>query len=274
MFHYTIRALWRPDYGGPLMILITKSTLVADQLAAAHRPTGPLRLPIMLILTAITLVSIYLMAQGQHAAAALGFLCVIVAALALRLHDVGQSGPVDALAAGLAGEQAVTATLRALDDRYVLVNGLRFTQPQGELDHLLLGPHGLLGLETKAHDGHVVCLAGHWRRWAITPDGRVHDLRIGNPAAQLRRTLGLLERLLNRWGVTTAPSGAIVFTHPQVELELSDPPCPALRLDHLLTFVASLPQNAMSAEQVLDLADRVRAFEPPDTALERPPTMP
>jgi hypothetical protein len=247
------------------MIVITKSTVVADRVRALRTPRW-WRPPILIALSAVALGSIVLMARGQHGAAALGFLCVVMAALALRLHDVAAHPSLDSAYVGIAGERAVTAALAGLDDRYVLVNGLLFSHPRGELDHLLVGPHGLLGIETKAHGGHVACLGGHWRRWIARDDGRLQDLPIGNPSAQLARTLRLLAGLLSSWGVYCPAQGAIVFTHPAVDLEVQDAPFPVLRLDGLLAHVASLPDTVLGPQEVHTMAERLRAYDPPAAA--------
>ncbi len=241
------------------MIVISKSTVVADQILAAGRARRWFP-ALVIVLTVITVASIVLMAKGHHAASAAGFLCVVLVALGTRLYDAGVQTSVDHLHVGLAGERAVAAVLAHLDHRYVLVNGLQFTQPRGELDHLLLGPHGLLGIETKAHRGHIACLAGHWRRWTIHEDGRMEDLPIGNPSAQLQRTLRLLGGLLSSWGVSCPVTGVIVFTHPEVELELQDLATPVVRLDELLHHISVLPTNILTSDEVTALAERLSAY--------------
>lgn len=244
------------------MIVITKSCHLEERLAAAREPHW-LRLPVLVALSLMALAAIILMATGRHGAAALGFFCVALLAMALRIHDVGTRPDQDHLSVGLAGERAVTMVLRPLDDRYVLINGLRLTQPAAELDHVLLGPHGLLAIETKAYGGHIACLDGHWRRWVARPDGRVDDLRIGNPSAQLARALRLVHGLVASWDTSCPAQGAIVFTHPEVEIEQRDAPFPVLRLEDVLTFVRKLPGSALSPAQVAQLAARFRDYDAP-----------
>jgi hypothetical protein len=69
-----------------------------------------------------------------------------------------------AAAAGVQGEQSTEADLAgALGDEWVLLRGYR--NRRGEIDHLLLGPAGLVAIEVKNRNG-VVSVTGD--RWLIT----------------------------------------------------------------------------------------------------------
>ena len=60
--------------------------------------------------------------------------------------------------AGIEGEQLVASGLgRVLDDEWTLIRGYR--NRRGEIDHLLLGPRGLIAIEGKHRNALVHCAA-------------------------------------------------------------------------------------------------------------------
>jgi hypothetical protein len=75
------------------------------------------------------------------------------------------------LVAGIEGEQLVAAGLGSvLDDDWTLIRGYR--NRGGEIDHLLLGPRGLIAIEGKHRNATVHCTGDHWRY--IKFGGRSH----------------------------------------------------------------------------------------------------
>jgi hypothetical protein len=66
------------------------------------------------------------------------------------------------LAAGVKGEQSVADALgRSLNDDWVILRGYR--NRHGEIDHVLLGPDGLVAIEVKYVNGTVHCDGERWR---------------------------------------------------------------------------------------------------------------
>jgi hypothetical protein len=65
------------------------------------------------------------------------------------------------LMAGIEGEQLVARGLgRVLNDEWTLIRGYR--NRRGEIDHLLLGPRGLIAIEGKHRNALVHCAGDHW----------------------------------------------------------------------------------------------------------------
>src|ERR1051326_7570745 len=101
------------------------------------------------------------------------------------------------LMAGAEGERLVAAGLgRALDDHWALIRGYR--NRRGEIDHLLLGPRGLLAIEGKHRAAPVHCAGAHWwytksaacgngvdRGELADRRGRSPSQRVNEPASQL-----------------------------------------------------------------------------------------
>ncbi len=111
------------------------------------------------------------------------------------------------LTAGIRGEQSVTDALgRTLNDDWVLFRG--YHNPRGEIDHVLLGPRGLVAIEVKNISGVVSCDGDRW--WADKYDNygnrkeRLDLLDKGrrprSPSMQLNEPADLLEDFLQSRG--------------------------------------------------------------------------
>lgn len=151
------------------------------------------------------------------------------------------SGREEALAAGAQGELATAAALAgALGNDWVLLRGYR--NRRGEIDHLLLGPGGLLAIEVKNRNGVITCAGDQW--WItrydkygnpvsapeiLTEQGdRSPSEQLNQPADELARFLAsrdhpvAIERIVwfphrrARAGTCTSPTVRIVFSADQV----------------------------------------------------------
>ncbi|HET9897581.1 MAG TPA: nuclease-related domain-containing protein [Streptosporangiaceae bacterium] len=107
------------------------------------------------------------------------------------------------LMAGIKGEQSVADALgRSLNDDWVLFRG--YHNPRGEIDHVLLGPRGLVAIEVKNISGVVSCDGDRWwvdkydrfgnrkEREDLLDRGR----RPRSPSMQLNEPADLLEDFL------------------------------------------------------------------------------
>src|SRR5882724_11171062 len=65
---------------------------------------------------------------------------------------------------GRLGERIVTDALRRLPDDYCLVNDVVLRRARGNIDHILIGPCGVVAIETKRLAGHIRCDGDTW--WA------------------------------------------------------------------------------------------------------------
>ncbi|MCS7282720.1 MAG: DUF4231 domain-containing protein [Anaerolineae bacterium] len=123
--------------------------------------------------------------------------------------------------------RAVREALKGLDDRYILFQHV-LPSP-----HVLLGPDGLTVLVVRSIPGEVRYENGRWR-WKH----RLKFLRalagqegIGAPEAEvayeLQRTSKYLEKILP--GASIPIRGVVLFTHPNVQLDVEGAPVPVLR---------------------------------------------
>lgn len=136
--------------------------------------------------------------------------------------------PVDerlegSLAAGIEGEQRVEDQLAAaLNDDWTLYRGYR--NGRGEIDHLLLGPHGLAAIEVKNQKLTVSCDGDAWsyKKFSnanyLMRSGPLVDNRGRSPSQQLNQSVAALEAFLESRGCSFSFWRVVLFTHPHVQL--------------------------------------------------------
>jgi hypothetical protein len=130
------------------------------------------------------------------------------------------------LAAGITGERIVAAELgAALGDEWVLLHGYR--NHRGEIDHVLLGPRGMITIEVKHHNATVDIDGDKWwsrkyDRWGnLHEQGWIADRRGRSPSVQLNEPTAELEKFVRRRSQGHQPvrvRRVVILTHPRSAL--------------------------------------------------------
>lgn len=129
------------------------------------------------------------------------------------------------LAAGVRGEQFVADELgRELGDDWVLLRG--YQNRRGEIDHLLLGPRGLVAIEVKNINGTVHCDGDDWRVDKYDNYGNlVEQYTIGDqsdrkrsPSVQLNEPADELEQFLRSRGEDVGVLRVVLLVHSKAEV--------------------------------------------------------
>ncbi len=107
---------------------------------------------------------------------------------------------------------------RLLNDEWTLISGYR--NPKGEIDHILVGPHGVCTMEIKFLNGVVHFDGDDWWRDKYDRYGNrvetnvpIVDRRGRSPSRQLNDAASLLEKFLNKRGSRSRVSRAVILTH-------------------------------------------------------------
>ena len=145
-------------------------------------------------------------------------------------------------------DQALSRALRGFDDRYYLYH---YTLPA---DHVLLAPYGLFVIKAKGLEGRIRCLKDRWRR----DFSLLRLLRgfgpepLGNPTKETRREMERLsEYIAERLpGEEVEVKGIIVFTHPQVQLEMEGATLPTLPLRGLKSHLRKAARGEEMPEEI------------------------
>ena len=161
------------------------------------------------------------------------------------------------------GDQLVTNLLRDLNDDFFLVEnvtpGLKNRRGQ-----VLIGPCGILVIETRRTTGRVLCYSERWyvNGWRRRGFGR-----------RVRRAAFAIDRNLRRWCPEDASSfrrveALVVFTHPRCRLNVYRPRTLATRYSELLQMIWALERrNNLSPELACRLAETL-ARGPAEVAAE------
>jgi Nuclease-related domain len=129
------------------------------------------------------------------------------------------------LAAGVEGEQFVADELgRALGDDWALFRG--YKNSRGEVDHLLLGPKGLVAIEVKNINGTVHCEGDSWRVDKYDQYGNlVEQYSLGDrgarhrsPSVQLNEPVDALEEFLRSRGQDVGVLRVVLLAHPRSKI--------------------------------------------------------
>jgi hypothetical protein len=160
------------------------------------------------------------------------------------------------LEAGIEGERSAVAEFgRALDAQWTLLRGYR--NRGGEIDHLLLGPGGLVAIEGKHRNATVHCDRDQW--WFTKYDrygnpvgqGELTDRRGRSPSEQLNQPADILEDFLRSRGHPVAIRRVVLFTHPRSRLGNCTNPTV-----HITTSAGQVIKLINTAPEAIDATER------------------
>jgi len=165
------------------------------------------------------------------------------------------------LAAGLAGEQQVAREFGlVLGDDWVLVRG--YCNKRGEIDHLLLGPPGLIAIESKHLNATVYCDGDDWRfekfdrSGNLVERGSLSDRGGRSPSVQLNEPADLLEEFLSSRAGKVTMLRVVLLTHANSRRGKCRKPTV-----HIATSAALLADQLNAMPPVLNASQRARLEE-------------
>jgi hypothetical protein len=141
---------------------------------------------------------------------------------------------------GRLGERLVVDLLRGLPDDYWLVNDVTLGLARGSIDHVLIGPCGVVVLETNRVAGNIRCRDDEW---SINGDRLTNvSRRVNSGACAVRYFLAARHPELVFTALRWVES-VIVFTHPLSRLEANQGQTIVVRYSHLFQAVLELAQK-------------------------------
>lgn len=141
---------------------------------------------------------------------------------------------------GRLGERLVTDRLRSLSDAYWLINDVMLPRGRGNVDHVLIGPCGVVVIETKRLAGRIRCNGDDWsvngrRRGSISR-------QVNSGASTIRYHLAARHPDLISTALRWVES-IVVFTHPTCRLEVNRARAAVVRYSELLQVVLELAKK-------------------------------
>jgi hypothetical protein len=164
---------------------------------------------------------------------------------------------------GFSGEALVAQKLeRELSNHFYLINDITLHQGQGtiQIDHVVIGPPGVIAIETKNITGNYYPdPEGGLRYPAHTIDGiPVRNYKrtvIPNPQEQSRSQAQALAAFFDKKSIRTRIYNLVVLTHPRCRFNgksRSDAP-PVLYLKDLCNYICSLKPRVLDDMQIREI---------------------
>jgi Nuclease-related domain len=184
-------------------------------------------------------------AGGLVASVAAGLAVNPYVALLTGLAAGSMAGPalgrLRRVRAGRLRETSVTAQLKELSDEYYLVSGVAIPGHRGNVDHVLIGPCGIMVIEARRWAGRIRVLRDRWSVRGFPRANVTRQLTEDAMAVKdfLVRAHPELAGSLLRWVDT-----AVVMTHPLCRLEIDRPWHPVVRYSELRALVEAKPRRA------------------------------
>ncbi len=153
------------------------------------------------------LIAVALFAWRPALHSTLGYILLLssfpIASLAVRVLASGTSW-----ARGSNGESQVLTALRNLPDNYTAVSNWKLPDTKnGDVDLLILGPHGVLVIEVKNFGAQYECDNDVWVN--IKPNG--YRVRIKSPSLQIKRNTKAVKSHLRQFGWSGPVQGVLVM---------------------------------------------------------------
>ena len=172
---------------------------------------------------------------------------------------------------GRRGERMVNDLLGGLSDDYWLVNDVTLGLAHGNIDHVLIGPCGVVVIETKQLAGSIRCWGDAWsvngyRRESI---GR----QVNSGACAVRHFLSERHPELAATALRWVES-IIVFTHPLCRVEAGDARATVVRYSQLYQVVLELSRkHRLAPSMAALLAQTLASSQGGDGAVVRRGTL-
>jgi len=158
---------------------------------------------------------------------------------------------------GSTGEKMVAQALEfGLNDEYYLINDILYNNDRGNkenIDHVVLGPNGIFAIETKHYSGKVTCNRSYWQ--VPFPFGRSPSTQAKGNAYWVNKAIKVSKVFepLKTW-----VEPIVVFSNPDVELEVIDPEVEVVKLDRLVNSIMSYNNGySFSPEQLKLIGDGI-----------------
>jgi len=161
-------------------------------------------------------------------------------------------------ARGASGEEKVARILEALPDDYTIIHDLPC--PLGNIDHVVIGPHGVFVVETKAHGGSVTTADGQLLLNGKPPEKDFVGQAVGN-------ALWLKQTLAETPGLDVWVEAVLVFSNAFVEKRAAVKGVTVTYPGHLARLITAARGRSIPVDEV---TEALRARLTPASSAARP----
>ncbi len=183
---------------------------------------------------------------------------VLAAGYEVRLREIASESRN--IEGGRRGEQQMAGRLaEQLADDHVILNDLEFriAHERCQIDHLVIGPSGIYVIESKYWAGTLSGDAGDAQWKQRRSDGSVR--RVKSPVQQCERQRRMFITLLASKVPEDRIHALAVFTHPAVQLQISNAKDRAFLVRDAIRFINDrcFAPPVLSPAQILEIADQI-----------------
>jgi hypothetical protein len=144
------------------------------------------------------------------------------------------------VAKGIKGEVLVSELLQALPDDYFLLNDVVLKGHPGNIDHVVVGPCGVVVIETKNLSGSVET---HWNAWFVGGwQHRSISKQVNRGAIAVRQALSRAHPDLEK-SVLRFVDSVVVFTNPVSRVKVDRAQTIVARYSELLDVIHAIAQR-------------------------------
>lgn len=166
--------------------------------------------------------------------------------------------------AGIRGEQEVLYALKWLDDVYKILSDKpiklkneEFIDEEQEYDHIIVGPAGVILIETKAYSGTIsIDENGNWQRMKKEGGGWVGET---NPLQQVRRH----EKLIKSFLPKDIPLRSIVCLAKSnvVVKGVNNSPLDIVKVDMLTEHIENIEcENRLDEQKICEIIELIKGY--------------
>ena len=153
---------------------------------------------------------------------------------------------------GIKGKRKVANALTWLDASYFLINGaLLPSHKGGQIDHVLVGPTGIFAIKTKNYGGSLRCYGEDWYK-----RGYIKEYHIESISNQAKLSANYVEDSIKDVHAEDYPNKKVkpvlVFTNPNVKLDLHKPTVSVVTVERLCDFVKNNRPEIFLPPEVLN----------------------
>jgi hypothetical protein len=132
-------------------------------------------------------------------------------------------------------DEVIDHLLSKLNDRFAVVHYPAL--PGRRPDHVIVTPSGVLVLTPREVGGKIEVDGKRWKRNAFKQLFNLSGPQLGNPTIDVDSQVATVESFLEAEGLTPDITGAVVFVHPEVEIEMRNPVTEVVHINELYDYV-------------------------------------
>ena len=154
---------------------------------------------------------------------------------------------------GIWGEEAVARTLSALDNRHRVFNDVVLPGGRGDIDHVVVGPGGVLALDTKNYAGEITCCEDRWTRCR----NGTWEVMAHSPSRQAIDNARRLEAFFRQCNVAVEVDPVVVLANRNAHIRCEHPAVPVVARRELAAYIGARPAW-LSGRDIRRISDLIR----------------